>query len=62
MQAASRIREDGMENPAGGMLGGARGLATITTSRVEIPRPDPGRHGGSGPPGTGRCRQIPMPV
>src|SRR5689334_1610237 len=24
MQAASRIREDGMENPAGGMLGGAR--------------------------------------
>jgi len=44
------------------MLGGARGLATITTSRVEIPRPDPGRPGGSGPPGTGRCRQIPMPV
>lgn len=37
MQAASRIREDGMENPAGGMLGGARGLATITTSRVEYP-------------------------
>jgi len=27
------------------MLGGARGLATITTSRVEIPRPDPGRPG-----------------
>jgi len=37
MQAASRFREDGMENPAGGMLGGARGLATITTSRAEIP-------------------------
>jgi len=61
MQAASRIREDGMENPAGGMLGGARGLATITTSWVEIA--DLILDGlGSGPPGTGRCRQIPMPV
>ena len=40
MQAASRFREDGVENPADGVLGvlgGARGLATITSSQSKYP-------------------------
>ena len=37
MQAASRFREDGVENPADGVLGGAPGLATITSSQSKYP-------------------------
>ena len=41
MQAASRFREDGMENPAGGMLGGGtrgRDEQTFVTPALPVPK------------------------